>query len=384
MYTRITKLPFAGRHSLFLFGPRGTGKTFWLKQKLPNAIYFDLLDSTTFRQFLASPNRLGQIIPDEYDGWIIIDEVQKIPALLDEVHRLIESKKYKFVLTGSSARKLRRNGANLLAGRALRYLMHPLVWQELQQDFSLQFALNYGLLPGVYSADDPQKYLQTYVQTFLREEVLQEGLTRRFDMFANFLEIASFSQGSILNYSEIAREANIDRKTTVNYFSILNDLLLSIHLPVFTRKAKRRMVQHEKFYYFDVGVFRAMRPKGPLDLAEEIDGAALETLFLQHLRAINDYYDLGYKIYYWRTVDGAEVDFVLYGEKGLLAFEVKRNSVVTSKMLKSLKSFQSDYPMAKSYFIYGGNHREYHDAITAIPLVEALQKLPELLQNSQS
>jgi uncharacterized protein len=150
---------------------------------------------------------------------------------------------------------------------------------------------------------------------------------------------------------------------------------------VFTKKAKRRMVHHEKFYYFDVGVYRAVRPKGPFDLTEEIEGAALETLFLQHLRAINDYYDLGYKIYYWRTVDGAEVDFVLYGENGLLAFEVKRNAVVTSKMLKSLKSFQEDYPVAKSYFIYGGNHKEYHGNITAIPFVTALQELPEILRS---
>jgi len=379
MYSRILKLPLGSNQSVFLFGPRSTGKTFWLKQILPEALYFDLLDFAFYQQLFAQPQRLESLIPQNYSGWIIIDEVQRIPALLNEVHRLIEHKHYKFILTGSSARSLRRKGVNLLAGRALLYHLYPLLIQELQQDFILRKVLQYGLLPGVYTAADPQKYLETYVHTYLREEILQEGLTRNIGAFSHFLEVASFSQGSILNYAEIARETAIDRGTITNYFTILDDLLLGFYLPPFTKKAKRRLIQHAKFYFFDIGVYRILRPKGPLDREEEIDGSALETLVLHSLRAVNEYYNLGFKLYYWRTSEGTEVDFVLYGEKGLFAFEVKRSSVITPKMLKGLKKFATDYPMAKLYFIFGGSHPEYYGNITALPLLDALQKLPELL-----
>lgn len=379
MYNRILKLPTKSNQSLFLFGPRGTGKTSWIREKFPQVLYFDLLHFSTYKKLLSQPDSLEKLIPKKYNDWIVIDEVQKVPFLLNEVHRLIENNKYKFLLTGSSARSLRRRRVNLLAGRALTYHMHPFVIQELGDSFDLRRALQYGLLPGVYLSDTPEKYLETYVQTYLREEILQEGLVRNIGDFSRFLETASFSQGSVVNCSEIAREVGINRQVVTNYFSILEDLLLATHIQPFTKKAKRRLIQHKKFFFFDVGVYRFLRPKGPLDITEEIDGAALETLFFQSIKAINDYYELGYTIYYWRTSDGMEVDFVLYGEKGLYAFEIKRSSHITSKMLNGLKSFNTDYPIAKMFLIYGGDQREYHGNITVLPIADALSNLPALL-----
>lgn len=382
-YKRLLTLPETGRQSVFLFGPRGTGKTSWIKDHLKDILYFDLLNARVYNEFLADPTRLARRIPKDFKPWIVIDEIQKVPALLNEVHRLIESEGYRFVLTGSSARSLRKKGVNLLAGRAFQYHMHPLTAEELGDDFSLTIALRYGLLPFIYSGggDDPQHYLETYVATYLREEVQQEGLTRNLGDFSRFLQIASFSQGETLNYTEIAREASIPRRVVASYFDIVNDLLLSHRLPVFSKRAKRRLVAHSKFYYFDVGVYRVLRPKGPLDIIEEIDGAALETLFLQHLIAINDYYRLGYEFYFWRTSNKVEVDFIAYGEKGLLAFEIKRKRVVSSKDLLGLKTFCSDYEMAVPYFIYGGDHDEFHGDIKAIPIEKALRQLKDILEN---
>ncbi len=379
MYSRNLELPLNEENSLFLFGPRGTGKTKWIKSHLENDVYLDLLDFSLYRELKANPSRLSKLIPPNYQDWVVIDEVQEVPELLNEVHRLIEAKHYKFLLTGSSARKLRRKGTNLLAGRALRYHMHPLIFQELGEDFSLEHALSLGLLPATFSKSNPSKYIETYVETYLREEVLQEGLTRNIGAFAHFLEVASFSQGTTINMSEIARELGIDRQVVANYFSILEDMLLSIRVPVFSRRAKRKLVAHPKFYYFDVGVYKSLRPKGPLDTAAELNGAALETLFLQSIRAVNDYNELGYAIHYWRTNTGVEVDFVLYGEHGLHAFEIKHASRVTPRMLRSLRTFKQDYPPATLYLIYQGNHVEYHGDITVLPIEVALKQLPDLL-----
>ncbi|KKQ05004.1 MAG: hypothetical protein US15_C0037G0001, partial [Candidatus Moranbacteria bacterium GW2011_GWF1_36_4] len=324
MYTRIYKPNKDLNQSFFLFGPRGTGKTTWLKANFPKAVYLDLLESKLNRILMASPEKLENYIPSGYFGWIIIDEVQKIPALLNEVHRLIESKKYKFILTGSSARSLRKKGVDLLAGRALTYYFHPLVRKELGEKFSLLYSLKYGQLPMAYNSSNPEKFLDSYVQTYLQEEILQEGLTRNIGNFTRFLEIASFSQGQVLNISQIAQETQLERKTVENYFGILEDLLIGLRLPVFNKRAKRKLIAHSKFYFFDTGVFRSLRPTGPLDSEAEIDGPAIETLFLQEIRSLNDYLELNYEIFYWRSITGVEVDFVLYGAKGLLAFEIKR------------------------------------------------------------
>jgi uncharacterized protein len=379
MFPRLLKIDVKSKQSIFLFGPRGTGKTYWVKQHFKNALYLDLLNSSILTPLLAEPGRLELLIQPNFKDWIILDEVQKAPDILNEVHRLIEEKGYRFILTGSSTRSLKRKGINLLAGRALDYKMHPLTIQELGNRFDLADALLRGMLPAAYQVSDPGHYLSTYVNTYLREEILQEGFARNLSQFTRFLETASFSQGSLINISEIAREAHLDRKLVSSYFEILEDLLIAVRIPPFTKRAKRRLTAHEKFYLFDVGVYRSVRPTGPLDIAEEIDGPALETLFLQHLRAINDYYRLGFNLYYWRTQHQAEVDFVVYGNQGLFSFEIKRKAKLTSKDFRSLKAFSQDYPMARLYLLYGGKQREYYGDIEAIPFVEALQNLPELL-----
>lgn len=362
-----------------MFGPRGTGKTSWIKSHLSDSIYLDLLDFSLYSSFSADPSRLENFIPQNYHNWIVINEVQRVPELFNEVHRLIESKKYRFLLTGSSARTLRKKGVNLLAGRALKYHMHPLVIQEIGEMFNFNHALQFGFLPVAVTHADPKKYLESYVQTYVREEVLQEGLTRNIGTFTRFLEVASFSQGNVLNFSEIARELSINRAAVTNYFEILEDLLLATRISVFSHRAKRKMIAHQKFYFFDAGVYKILRPMGPLDTPEEADGAVLETLFLQSLSAINDYFDLGYTIYFWRTLSGSEVDFILYGPRGLHAFEIKRSAQVASKSLKGLKEFSEDYPEAKLHFIFLGKHKEYHGNITAIPFVNALKELPNLI-----
>jgi uncharacterized protein len=379
MYPRLLKLPFKGNKSFFLFGPRGTGKTTCVTAHAPNALYIDLLQARLQTSLQADPGRLDSMIPDGFKDWVVIDEVQKAPKLLDEVHRLIEKKGYKFILTGSSARTLKRKGVNLLAGRALTYNIYPLTALELGNDFNLSDVLQYGSLAAISQEKDPKKYLEAYTGVYLREEVLQEGILRNIGDFARFLEVASFSQGSQINMNAIAREVGVSQKTVTGYFNILEDLLLSYRLLPFTKKPKRRLSSHPKFYYFDVGVYRYLRPTGPLDMPEEIGGAALESFFFQELKATNDYFQLGYKLYFWRTRTGLEVDFIAYGEKGLITFEIKHSKAICSKDLRGLKEFKKDYPIAKTYLIYGGDHREYHGDIETIPFNTALKELPQLL-----
>ncbi len=361
--------------SFFLFGPRGVGKTAWLRSTFPDALFFDLLEDRTWNRLQTEPGRLGEDIPRDHRGIVVIDEIQRAPELLNEVHRLIESRRIRFALTGSSARKLRRRGVNLLAGRALTLRMHPLTAGELAGDFDLARALRRGTLPRACSIADPEPFLQSYVASWLREEVQQEGLSRNIAGFGRFLEAASFSQGSALNMASVARDCAVPARVVEGYFQILEDLLIGYRLPAFTRRAKRRVALHPKFYFFDAGVYRAIRPVGPLDSPEEIRGAALETLFLHHLRAANDYGNLGYGLHYWRTPAGREVDFVLYGRRGLRAFEVKASSRVRSGDLDGLHEFLKDYPMAKASLVYLGDRRWHESGVDVLPVAGVLRDL---------
>lgn len=381
MYSRLIQPP--KDKSFFLFGPRGTGKTTWVTSAFQGSVYIDLLEAELFNDLVANPQRLSTLIPASFKGWIVIDEMQRIPDLLHEVHRLIETKRYRFILTGSSARKLRRKGPNLLAGRALTLSLYPLTATELGPHFRLEHSLAYGQLPSVYSESDPKRYLEAYVRTYLEEEVRQEGLTRNLSAFARFLEAASFSQASVLNIASVARECAVERKVVENYFAILGDLMLAYRIPVFIRKARRRMVMHPKFYFFDAGVYRTLRPMGPLDSPEEAEGIVRETLFLQEIVALNSVLNLGYKVFFWRTASGQEVDFVLYGPRGILAFEVKRTARLASGLLSSLKAFLADYPMAKAYLVYGGTRKRYEGNITLIPFKEALTSLRTILETQE-
>ncbi len=379
MFTRALQIPLEQRKSFFLFGPRGTGKTTWLAHRVPDALFINLLRSDFYLPLSANPAHLRALIGERPAGWIVIDEIQRVPELLNEVHDLIESKGHSFILTGSSARKLRRGAVNLLAGRALTYHMHPLIAAEQGEAFDLANSLNLGHLPARFSEPDPARYVRDYVQTYLREEIMQGGLTRNIGNFSRFLEVASFSQGSVLNISDVARDAHIQRSVAESYVSILEDLLIAVRLPVFTRRSKRQLITHSKFYYFDAGVFRAIRPTGPLDSAAEIDGPALETLVLQELRAVNDYHALGYDLHFWRTKHGLEVDFVLYGPRGLLALAVKRAKGVNSVDLRALREFRKDYPEASCIVLYGGAEHLVLDGIRILPIAGALRGLAQLL-----
>lgn len=381
MIARHVSLPAKG--SLFLFGPRGTGKSTWLDVTLPKALRVDLLRESTFVDLLGHADRLEAMVDAHGADTVVIDEVQKLPALLDEVHRLIERRRLRFVLTGSSARKLRRSGANLLAGRARTVAMHPFTASELGEKFDLAHAIRFGLLPTVWFAGDPDGYLRSYAGTYLRDEIQSEAFVRNVAAFHRFLEAASFSQAAVLNVQSVAADCGISRKTVETHFELLEDLLLSVRIPVFTRRARRKLTAHPKFYFFDAGVYRAMRPRGPLDSGDEIDGAAIETLVLQSLRAEISNHTLGYELFFWRTADGKEIDFVAYGERGLHAIEVKRSSRFREADLATLRAFREDYPEARGHLWYGGRQRYRFGAIEVRPLEEALLDLPALLSSKR-
>jgi predicted AAA+ superfamily ATPase len=373
MTSRIFNIPKS--NSFFVFGPRGTGKSYWLRHEFPGKVYVDLLDDATYRRLLSSPERLREWIPPGYSDWIILDEVQRVPSILNEVHRLIENQGHRFILTGSSARKLRREGANLLAGRAIRKEMHPFsATLELGAQFDLSRALVRGLLPKSYLSESDalsRSYLETYVTTYLREEVQEEGMVRRLDAFARFLEAASFSQGGVLNVTKVAEDCAIGRKAAEGYFEILRDLLIAATLPVFSRRAKRKLIRHEKFYFFDAGLYRALRPRGPLDSDSEVSGVGLETLVLQELRAVNDALELGFQISFWRTHSQLEVDFILYGERGFHAIEVKSSSHFReSDDLRGMRAFLEDYPEAQGTVFYTGERTIHLGNITVRPITD--------------
>lgn len=352
MYSRLFAPPPLNQ-SYFLFGPRATGKSSWLRTHYPQDNYIDLLDSEKLLALQANPKRLLDYCGN-LSAPILIDEVQKVPQVLNEVHRLIEGQKLTFVLTGSSARSLRKKGVNLLAGRALTYNFHPLTAQETGSDFLAHRAMVTGLLPIAFESKNSRKYLQSYLKTYLTEEVQQEALTRSLPAFSRFLESASFSQAAPLNVSSVAADCGVERKVVENYFSILKDLLLAFELPIFSKRAKRELIKKSKFFFFDCGVFRSIRPVGPLDSESELNGMSAETLVVQNVRAINDYLELGYGLYYWHTRKHQEVDIVLYGKRGVVAIEVKSGDRLRDSDFDNLFLFREDYPMAKLILVHGG------------------------------
>jgi predicted AAA+ superfamily ATPase len=361
----------------FLFGPRGTGKSTWLAQEFPDALRLDLLAPDVLRTYQARPERLRERIAAEPGvNTVVIDEVQKAPQLLDVVHSLVEERVGpRFVLTGSSARKLRHGAANLLGGRLVAAQMPPFLAAELGDAFDLQRALQIGLVPLVWKAPDPAATLAAYASLYLQEEVQAEALVRQVGDFARFLEVISFSQGSLLNLAALAREAEIPRKRAESYLGILEDLLLGYRLPVFQRRAQRQLVQHQKFYLFDAGVFRSLRPRGPLDAPEEIDGMALEGLVAQHLRALCQLRADGTSLSFWRTRAGLEVDFVVYGPDVFMAVEVKRRARVHRRDLSALRAFREDYPEATCCLVSFAPEPLVIDGIRCEPLEPWLRAL---------
>lgn len=373
----------APQGSFFLFGPRGTGKSSWLKRTFPKAIYLDFLSPDVFRAYASAPERLETLIEgNPGQKVIIIDEVQKIPEVLSVVHRMIEkNKSLRFILTGSSSRKLKRAGVDLLGGRAVVKNLNPFMAAELGKDFKLDRALEQGLLPLVWDAQDPKSTLNAYIGLYLREEVKMEGLVRNIGNFTRFLEAVSLSHGSVLSLSEISRECEVERKTVEGYINVLEDLLLAFRLNVFSKKAKRHMIQHPKFYLFDTGVFQSLRPRGPLNTDQDITGWALEGLIAQHLKAYQSYADKKIDLYYWRTKSGVEVDFVVYGQDVFWALEVKSSKTIHPHDLKGLLSFKEDYSQASVVLLYRGKERLRIQNVLCLPCEDFLVNFhPKKLQ----
>ena len=340
---RLLKQP---NRSFFLFGPRGVGKSTWLQQVLPEAFRLDLLDASLFLELSRDPHRLEALVgsrPD--DSWIILDEIQKVPALLDEVHRLMESHRWRFALCGSSARKLRRGGANLLAGRALTLSMESFSARELGESFNLEFALNWGLLPFVHNEPDvAADILAAYVNTYLKEELQAEGLIRNVPPFVRFLAVAGQINGQAVNAQNIAREAAVARSTVDTYFDVMRDTLIGHVLPAWRPGLKVREVAQPKFYWFDPGVARAAAGllRDPADRMWQ--GMALETLIYHELRVYNEVSGKHRPLSYYRTPAGVEVDFIIEiahrrpeSPPRVVAIEIKRSERWDRNMDKSMR-----------------------------------------------
>lgn len=336
--------------SCFLWGPRQVGKSTLLAQAFPTSLKYNLLDPKIFEQLQRNPSLLPEQIlaSPKKDLPVILDEVQKIPQLLDVVQLLIDEHSISFVLCGSSARKLKRGGGNLLGGRAIRYELYPLVCKEIP-DFNLTRALNHGLLPRHYLSDNPQDLLHAYVGDYLKEEILAEGLTRNIQAFSRFLEAAAFSNGEIVNYTNIASECGVYSSTVREYFQILEDTLLGSFVPSFRLKPKRRVIIAPKFYFFDVGIVNFLLKRPRIDPGNELFGRAFEHFIYQELCAYQHYSRKRFPIAYWKTTSQLEVDFILGDHE--VAVEVKGVPEVQSRHLKGLKEFREEYPAKKQIIV---------------------------------
>jgi predicted AAA+ superfamily ATPase len=354
MYTRILDLSLANAETCFLWGPRQAGKSTLLKQLFPESIRYDLLLSTTLRRFIDAPETLREecaargLSGDNQTSPIIIDEVQKAPSLLDEVHWLIEEKGLRFILCGSSARKLKRDQANLLGGRAVRYELGPLVAAEIP-DFDLLKALNDGLLPRHYDSGHSRDLLDGYVADYLKEEIAAEALVRNLSSFSRFLRVAAMCSAEQISYSNIARECGVTSPTVKGYFEILTDTLLGSFLPCFEKKPKRRVRSAPKFYFFDVGTSGFLARRGEIQSGSEAFGKAFEEFIYHELRSHRAYSRKRYDLSFWRTTSGFEVDFVL-GD-GEVAVEVKSSDRIHSNHQKGLLAFQNEYKVKRSLIV---------------------------------
>ncbi len=337
MYTRTLNLAnLLKNRSYFLFGPRGSGKSTLIEQNLPNAKVYDLLDAYEFQRLLREPGLISQ--ETQPDTLVVIDEIQKLPSLLDEVHRLIVKRKQKFLLTGSSTRKLRKGGANLLAGRAYQAELFPLISQEIP-DFNLISYLNTTGLPEFYGQPDASDYLKAYVGTYLQEEIQAEALTRNLAGFIRFLEVVAFCNGEEINYANIASDCGVAVRTLEAYFGILNDTLIGFAIPPFLSTIKRKAITRSKYFLFDVGVVNSLTRRGHIEKKSELFGKAFEHFIALELRAFLNYRRIDLPLQYWRSTTHFEVDFII-GNK--LAIEVKSTDLVADKHLKGLRALKEE------------------------------------------
>ncbi len=370
---RFCRIP---AQSCFLLGPRGVGKSTWLRRKLPDALLLDLADPALHRRLAARPERLRQLLAGSPTAdTIVVDDVQRVPELLKVVHTVLAGPAPpRFVLAASSAHRLRPERPDLFGGRVPLRTLHPFMATELPR-FSLDAALQTGMLPLVVGAPDPAASLGAYAGLCLEQEIRAGRMTRDVGAFARFLEAVSFSHGALLNAAETARECKVERKTVVRYVELLEELLLAFRLPVFRKRVKRATVARRKFYFFDAGVFRSLRPAGLFDRPGEIDGQALEGLVAQHLRAWAAYSGQGARLCFWRTRAGTEVDFVVDARDGLHAFDVRNSARVDSRRLRPLRAFLDEYREATAVLLHRGRKRLRVDGIWCLPVEEFLRGL---------
>ena len=360
-------------------GPRGVGKSTWAHGALSTARTFDLLDTNLFLQFSKDPNLIYRQLSEVSENeWVVVDEIQRVPELLSEIHRLIENRRINFLLTGSSARKLRRRGVNLLAGRAVSKLMFPLVSAELKEDFDIERALLFGNLPLAVNSANTLPYLDAYVRYYLSQEIFAESLLRNVGKFARFLEVAARQNGQAVSFTSIARDIGVSRSTVSAHFDILIDTLMGTWLPAWRFKPSNKQVQGSKFYFFDCGIVRAIQGRVEFPLLDEERGSLLETLVLHELRAYLEYSDRYLRINYWRTYDGAEVDFLIETPQKIVAIEVKSSIRWRSKNNRGLHRFCKAFGTKRQIQCIGvflGNAKETWDGIQVYPATEFLNLL---------
>ena len=342
MISRFYQLNNELEGSVFLFGARQTGKSTFLETQFPDAVYIDLLDAKLRRRFSAKPELLFEMLQDKPEGSIVvIDEIPLVPELLNEVHRLIQKKGLRFVLCGSSARKLKRKGHNTLGGRALPCFFYPFVSAEIA-DLDLDKALLYGMLPPHYLAKKPERLLDGYIDVYLREEIKEESLVRNLDAFERFMEVAATCDGDIVNYEKIANDCQVSAKTVKEYFAILSDTLIGYTIPAYTKVIKRKVVQAPKFYYFDVGVYNHLLNRTSLSPGTSEYGHCFEHFVIQELVAYIGYTHNSKKLSYWHTYNGKEVDAVIGDAE--IGIEIKSAEEVQSKHLANFKEYSEEFP----------------------------------------
>lgn len=367
---RVLNLPLLlERKSHFLFGPRQTGKTSLLRRRLGGARIYDLLDSSIFLALSQNPRRIGQELGSQ-DRLVAIDEIQRLPELLNEVHRLIEERGVRFLLTGSSARKLRRGGVNLLGGRARTKYLHPLTFRELGDRFDLNRALGVGLLPSIYFSDDPRADLEAYVGSYLQQEIMAEGATRNVPAFSRFLKVAGFCNGTIVNFTNVANDSQVARTTVYEYFEILKDTLILYELPAWRKTKKRKPLASSKYYFFDVGVVSAIQGRVFRPGTPEL-GEAFETYLMHELTSYRDYLS-GQPLSYWRSTSGFEVDFVISDHT---AVEVKAKENLSLSDIKPLRALAEEKLLKRYICVSLEPRRRTIEGINILPVRDFLQEL---------
>ncbi len=377
VYTRLANVP---DHSFFLFGPRATGKTTWLRQHLADALWFNLLLEDDYLPLLGSARSFRERVEAQDQGsWVVVDEVQRLPGLLNEVHDLISrhGDDYKFALSGSSARKLRRLDVNLLAGRVIERAMFPLVARELGSDFDLETALRFGTLPGIYSEERYRvDKLRAYVHTYLRQEIQQEALVKELGSFHRFLKIAALMHGQVVNQAAISRDAAVARTTVQRFFETLVHTLIGTFVPAWQTKAKVREYGKPKFYFFDPGVVRAILEVAdePLDDVVE-SGALFEGYILHELRAAIAYQGLGGELSYWSTPGSKEIDFVWVKGSRRVAVEVKSSRRWRPEYAKTLNEFLDQERLTRGYVVYRGEERYRSGQVDGLPVEDFLAQI---------